>query len=221
MLKPLIPFTVKGFTWYQGESNTNKPEQYRTLFPELIQSWRTEWKLGDFPFYFVQICPLHNNDKNKEIQRLREAQFLTQELPNTGMVSTSDIGAKWAIHPPNKKDVGERLALWALAKNYSKNIVYSGPQYKSVEFKNGKAYLSFDYIGTGLEIKNDDGAFEIAGKDGEFFPAIASIEEDKIVLTSTKVPLPIKARYGWSNWVDASLFNKEGLSAPTFRTYGD
>jgi len=219
MIAPVIPFGIRGVLWYQGESNQLRPEQYREMFPDMIKSWRKEWNQGNFPFYYVQIAPWkYNNGINAAL--LREAQFLTLKTTNTGMVVTLDIGDLNDIHPKNKKDVGERLALWAFAKDYGfKNIVFSGPLYKKMKIAGDKIILYFDYA-DGL--KTRDGKeltdFEIAGHDGKFFPATAEISGNSILVYSDNVKKPTAARYGWSDTAEPNLCNKAGLPASSFRT---
>lgn len=216
MIAPLIPYTIQGVIWYQGESNRSGPMEYRDLFPTMIADWRARWELGDFPFLFVQIAPY------KEMPpEIREAQLLTlNRSENTAMVVTADVGDANDIHPTNKEPVGERLALAARALAYGENIVYSGPIYKDVQFVDEAAILSFDLIGPGL-ISGDGEAlrgFTVAGADGLFHPAEARIESDQVIVSSDKVQKPLAVRYGWSDVPDVNLFNKSGLPASPFRT---
>jgi sialate O-acetylesterase len=217
MIYPFIPFTIRGAIWYQGESNAGAPVQYQTLFPAMIKSWRDAWGLGDFPFYYVQIAPI-GYDVNSAY--LREAQFMTLSIPNVGMAVTMDISNIYDMHPKNKLDVGERLALWALAKDYGqKGLVYSGPVYKGMKIEGNKIRLSFDYIGSGLMAK--DGPlthFKIAGADKNFVDATATIEGDTIVVSSDKITSPAAVRFAFSNNDEPNLCNKEGLPASSFRT---
>jgi len=219
MIAPVIPFGIRGVLWYQGESNQLQPEQYREMFPDMIKSWREEWNQGNFPFYYVQIAPWkYNNGINAAL--LREAQFLTLKTTNTGMVVTLDIGDLNDIHPKNKKDVGERLALWAFAKDYGFNdIVFSGPLYKKMKIAGDKIILYFDYA-DGLKTRDGKALtdFEIAGSDGKFFPATAEISGNSIILFSDNVKKPTAARYGWSDTAEPNLCNKAGLPASSFRT---
>ena len=219
MIAPLVPFRIAGAIWYQGESNCYDPILYRTLFPAMIMDWRKQWGQGDFPFYYVQIAPYQYNDFERS-QAIREAQLMSLWVPNTGMAVTMDIGMEKDIHPKNKADVGDRLARWALTKTYGiEGIVYSGPLYKSKKFEGNTARITFDYIDGGLMAK--DGKlqdFEVAGIDRKFYPAKAVIDGDTVVVSSDAVKNPIEVRYGWSNWVDGSLFNKAGLPASSFRT---
>ena len=218
MINPLIPFTIKGAIWYQGESNVASAKQYQTLFPNMIESWRDAWGLGDFPFYYVQIAPFDYRGTNSAY--LREAQFMTLSTPNVGMAVTMDIGDVRDIHPQNKKDVGERLALWALEKDYGqKDLVYSGPVYKSMEIEDSKIRLSFDHTGSGLMAKGDALThFKIAGADKNFVDAVAAIDGDTVVVSSDKVPTPKAVRFAFSNNDEPNLCNKEGLPASSFRT---
>lgn len=218
MIAPLIPYSIKGVIWYQGESNISKSKQYRTLFPAVISSWRNKWGTGDFPFYYAQLASFDYG--SNKVAELREAQLETLNEKNVGMVVTMDIGSLNTIHPPNKQDVGKRLALWALTKVYGKDsLVYSGPVYKSVEFSDGKAVVSFDQVGSGLycpDVNVRD--FEIAGKDLVFYNAHAVVEGNNVVVQSDKVSAPKFVRFAWSDISMPNLFNKEGLPASPFRT---
>ena len=219
MIAPVVPLAIKGAIWYQGESNAYRAYQYRTLFAAMIKDWRKKWKRGDFPFYYVQIAPYKYGDATPS-EELREAQLLTLNTKNTGMAVTWDIGNIDDIHPRNKQDVGKRLALWALAKDYGhKDIVYSGPLYKSMKVEGNKIRLLFDHVGGGLIAK--DGPlthFTIAGDDKKFTPAQAVIDGDTIVVSSEEVKKPAAVRFAWSNTAEPNLFNKEGLPASSFRT---
>lgn len=218
MIHPLVPYRIKGVIWYQGESNTGNPEQYDYLFPGLIEDWRDQWKQGDFPFYYVQIAP-YDYEPVTRSQRLREAQLKTLKVDNTGMAVTLDIGNPDNIHPANKTAVGERLARWALAKTYGKEIIYSGPIYNGMKIDNGNIVLNFKYPGSGLMTPDDKlRHFMIAGQDREFHPAEATIKADQVVVSSKSVDAPVAVRYAWDNTSDASLFNTEGLPASSFRT---
>ena len=222
MVAPLIPYGMRGVIWYQGESNAARALQYQTLFPALIDNWRTEWGQGDFPFLFVQIAPFgagfYEADQAAE---LREAQLLTyRNVSNTGMVVTMDIGNVSDIHPRNKKDVGRRLALWALSDTYNKEgIISSGPLYKSKSIEKNKIRIYFDFAGSGLMAENGEPrGFEIAGKDMEFMEAECEIQGDCIIVSSNTIKNPVAVRYGWGNAALPTLFNKEGLPASPFRT---
>ena len=219
MLHPLKNMALKGAIWYQGESNQTRAMQYRTIFPGMIEDWRATWEQGDFPFYFVQIAP-YNYGHDETSVELREAQFLTlSKVKNTGMAVTMDIGNPNDIHPTNKRDVGKRLALWALAKDYGKDVVYSGPLYREQTIEENKIRIHFNYIGTGLEAKGGPLThFEIAGEDQVYHPANAVIDGKTVVVSAAEVASPVAVRYGWSNTAEPNLCNAEGLPASSFCT---
>ncbi len=221
MIVPIIPYGIRGAIWYQGESNAWRAYQYRTLFPAMIKNWRDAWHQGDFPFLFVQLANYMTPEPQpveSDWAELREAQLMTLSVPNTGMAVTIDIGEP-DIHPKNKQDVGKRLALWALAKTYGKNIVYSGPIYTLMEINGNKAILHFDHIGGGLAAKGDSlKGFAIAGEDKKFVWADANIEGNTVVVSSDKVAVPVAVRYAWEKNPVCNLYNKEGLPATPFRT---
>lgn len=219
MIHPLIPFTFKGVIWYQGEANKTYYQNYTQLFSAMIKSWRTQWNQGDFPFYFVQIAPLGWGGDNQAF--LREAQLKTMlSVPNAGMAVTLDIGEKTSIHPAEKQKVGERLAYWALAKDYGfEDIQFSGPVYKSMTVKENKVALQFDYAPLGVfNFGKALNGFEVAGKDKIFYKAEAEIKKGELTVWSDKVENPVAVRYGWSDWIDGSLYNTAGLPASSFRT---
>ncbi|MBA3314650.1 MAG: sialate O-acetylesterase [Planctomycetota bacterium] len=223
MLAPIVPFAIRGAIWYQGESNAGRAYQYRTLFPAMITDWRERWGQGDFPFLFVQLANfMQRKDQPADSAwaELREAQSLTLDLPNTGQAVIIDIGDVADIHPKNKQDVGKRLALSALAVAYEKeDVVSSGPVFKDVTFEDGKAVLSFDHVGGGLEAKGDAlKGFAIAGEDRVFKWADATIEGDTIVVSSPEVKNPTAVRYAWADNPEATLYNAEDLPASPFRT---
>lgn len=219
MITPLVPFAIKGAIWYQGESNTAKPELYRTLLPNMIENWRGEWNEGEFPFYFVQIAPFNYGD-NTRSQLLREAQMMALKVPHTGMAVTLDIGNPDNVHPGDKKDVGERLARWALAKDYKKKEIFSGPLYKSMEVNGDKLILSFDYAEKGLILKPKDGGAEflLAGENKIFKTAKAVVSGKQLILTAEGIEHPAAARYAWDNTSSGILFNSANLPASSFRT---
>ena len=218
MIIPLLNYRIAGAIWYQGESNKDRAIQYRSLFPAMIKDWRNSWGQGDFPFYYVQIAP-YKYEYAGESELLREAQLMSMSVPNTGMAVTLDIGNYENIHPQNKHDVGDRLARWALAKTYGKDIAYSGPVYTGKKKEGNKIRLFFDHAGNGL--KAAEGGlkdFMIAGAGTSFAPADAVIEGSTVVVSSKYVDNPEHVRYGWSNWVMGTLFSYEGLPASSFRT---
>lgn len=221
MIEPLLSFAMRGVVWYQGESNVKNPEQYRTLFPAVIQDWRSRWGQGDFPFYYVQIAPFVYKQEKIPVAFLREAQLMALSEPNTGMVVTMDIGDAANIHPKEKKPVGERLALLALARTYGKeDLVDSGPLYESQEIEGENIRIHFTSLGTGLASSDDEALthFTIAGRNKKFYPADAVIDGDTIVVRSKKVPRPAAVRFGWGNADEPNLMNKEGLPSSSFRT---
>jgi sialate O-acetylesterase len=215
MIAPLIPYGIRGVAFYQGEANAERAQQYQTLFPALIADWRRRWKEGDFPFLFVQIAPF-----NGQPPEIREAQLLAmQATKNTAMVVTIDVGDADDIHPANKKPVGERLALAARALAYGENVEYSGPLFSRASFKQGRATVSFTHVGGGLVAHEGDlKGFSIAGADGAFQPATATIEGDTLVVRAEAVTEPKAARYAWANVASGNLFNRAGLPASPFRS---
>ena len=226
MINPILPYGIKGAIWYQGESNAGRAKQYQRIFQDMIKDWRTHWGQGDFPFLFVSLAnfnPPVQAPGESDWAELREAQTKTLSLPNTGMALAIDIGEALDIHPKNKQDVGKRLALNALKVAYKKDIVYSGPMYQTVEFKDGKAYITFSETGSGLMAKDKYGylkGFTLAGADKKFQWAKAEIVDNKTVMVySENINDPKSVRYGWANNPDdVNLYNGEGLPANPFRT---
>ncbi|QMU27271.1 sialate O-acetylesterase [Adhaeribacter radiodurans] len=224
MIKPLIPYAIKGMIWYQGESNAGKAYRYRDLFPAMIMDWRAKWGQGNFPFLFVQLANFMKTEPEpaeSEWAELREAQTKTLAVPNTAMAVIIDIGEAEDIHPKNKQDVGKCLALAAEKLAYNKKVTYSGPLYKSMKVEGNRIRLTFDYAEPGLMTKN--GAtlkgFSIAGTDHKFVWADAQIEGNTVVVSSTQVLAPVAVRYAWANNPDqANLYNKANLPASPFRT---
>jgi len=215
MLLPVVPYTIKGSIWYQGENNVGNFEEYNELLNGMIEDWRMNWGY-DFPFYYAQIAPFQYG-KISNSQGLRDAQRKTlKTTPKTGMAILLDAGEEEDIHPHNKQVVGLRLALLALDKDYGKDIVSSGPLYKSHQSTATYIDVEFDEIGSGLMFKDNPNDFEIAGDDGVFYNASAQIIDNKVRVSSNKVKNPKTVRYGWKNWVIGSLFNKEGLPASSF-----
>jgi len=222
MIAPLVPFTFKGAIWYQGESNAGRAEQYRTLFPDMIRSWRRDWG-DDFPFLFVQLAPfmkIKEEPADSSWAELREAQLLTtRALPNTGMAVITDVGDPADIHPKKKQPVGARLALAARAIAYDEKIEFSGPVYRSMEKKNGKVVLRFDHVGKGLEARGGElKSFAVCGDDKKFVWAKAEIAGDTVVVSSGEVANPVAVRFGWADCPVVNLWNKDGLPASPFRT---
>lgn len=218
MIHPIIRFKLAGAIWYQGESNTMNPITYRRLFPSMIDAWREAWQFP-MPFYYVQIAPF-NYGTPLQGALVREAQLMAMgKVPNTGMAVISDIGDIYDIHPRNKKDVGKRLANIALAKTYGKrDIVYSGPVYKSHREEFGKMIISFDHAEDGLLARGPLQGFELAGEDQIYFPADAEINADEVEVVSDYVLNPVAIRFGFGNTTETNLFNQYGLPASSFRT---
>ncbi|HEY6504994.1 MAG TPA: sialate O-acetylesterase [Chitinophagaceae bacterium] len=224
MVAPVINYSIKGILWYQGESNTGRAADYAKLQPAQITDWRNKWQQGDIPFLFVQLPNFMDANyipSESQWAELRESQLKSLSVPNTGMAVAIDLGEWNDIHPDNKKDVGERLALIAGKLAYGENIVYSGPIYQSAAIEGNKIIISFTNTGSGL-ISNDGeelSEFAIAGADKKFVWAKAKIEEGKIVVWSDEVAHPMYVRYAWAdNPVNPNLYNKEGLPASPFRT---
>ena len=224
MVAPLINYTIKGFVWYQGEANTNRAEEYAKLQPAMIADWRNKWKQTDAPFLYVQLPGFMDYNylpSESNWAMLRESQLKSLSVSNTAMAVAIDLGEWNDIHPDNKKDVGERLALAAEKIAYGETIIYSGPIYQSSKVEGNKIIISFTNTGSGL-ITNDGeelGEFAIAGIDKKFVWAKAKIEGDKVIVWNDSVSDPMYVRYAWAdNPVNPNLYNKEGLPASPFRT---
>jgi sialate O-acetylesterase len=222
MLAPLTPYTIRGAIWYQGESNADRAVQYRTLFPAMIRDWRRAWGEGDFPFLFVQLAnwqPRKPEPSESGWAELREAQTMTLALPATGMAVAVDIGEADDIHPRNKQDVGRRLALWALAKTYGRDVEHSGPLYSSHAVEGNTIRVRFNHA---KGLRTSDGGevegFAIAGPDKKFVWAKARIGGDSVVVWSDAVSRPTAVRYAWADNPAANLYNGAGLPASPFRT---
>ncbi|HEY2412222.1 MAG TPA: sialate O-acetylesterase [Pirellulaceae bacterium] len=230
VLKPTVGYGIRGVIWYQGESNAGRAYQYRDLFPLMIKSWRDEWNIGDFSFYWVQLAdflPEKTEPGDSTWPELREAQTMTMaKLPNTGEAVIIDLGEARDIHPRNKQDVAKRLARWALNRDYGmSNIPYHSPQYKSMEKQGNKVILSFDHIGAGLYTFDTTSpvGFAIAGEDKKFVWADAKLLGtnnvfDKIEVSSDKITDPASVRYAWADNPICNVYSKEGLPLTPFRT---
>ncbi len=220
MINPLIPFSIRGAIWYQGESNIGRAKQYEKLFPLMIADWRKLWKEGNFPFYFVQIAPYQYDGDSTEAAALRDAQRRTlTHSTNTGMAVTLDIGERDNIHPANKQDVGLRLAAWALAKTYGQTaVVYSGPLYQSMIVAGNSVIVRFAHAGKLSSPGKAVTGFELQGEDGTWKPATATIAGPEVKVTSSQVAHPKGVRYAWTATSTASLFNAAGLPASSFST---
>jgi sialate O-acetylesterase len=239
-IKPLKPFSLRGFLWYQGESNAMNDKQYTEQMRLLVGSWRRSWDDKNLGFYYVQIAPYILSkigglmtqaitDKispvvvTSETQaEFWEMQARAQSIPNTGMAVITDLVEDVNnIHPVNKWDVGHRLALIALAKSYGrKDIVYSGPQYKAIKIVGNEARLSFNYLGGGLISRDGNPLtdFTIAGSDGKFYPAEAKIVGNKVIVSCSNVGSPVAVRFAWNETAQPNFANRAGLPAVPFRT---
>ena len=225
MIHPLTPFRIKGVIWYQGENNVGAGYDYRTLFQTQIKDWRTRWGY-ELPFYWVQLANLYPEDTTpveSSWAELRESQAMTLELPHTGQATIYDIGDAYSIHPTNKQEVGRRLSLIALHKDYGRDsLVYSGPTFQNVSFKENTAVITMNTYGSQLTIHNKYGyleGFSIAGEDRKFVWAKAFIDANgKIIVYNENIAKPVAVRYAWSNNPAANLFNAQGLPAIPFRT---
>ena len=222
MINPLIPYTIKGAIWYQGEANANRAYQYRELLPLMINDWRNRWGYR-FPFYIVQLANFmarHDHPTESAWAELREAQAMTTNLDNTGISCTVDIGMEKDIHPSNKQDVGHRLALIARAKTYGQNVEYSGPLYQSFEMTGSGIRINFSHTTGGL--KTNDGqpvtGFAIAGPDHVWHWATAKIDGNSVIVSSDKVKFPVAVRYAWADNPACNLYNGANLPAFPFRT---
>jgi len=212
MVAPLVPYGIRGFIWYQGESNAAIAATYAPRFQALIRDWRRHWARNDLPFLFVQLAPIGG----ESYSRLREAQRQALVLPNTAMIATVD--SDFGLHPRKKLPVGERLALAAEALAYRQHVEYSGPLYAGMTVEGDAMRLRFTHVGSGLT--TGDGrplkGFAVAGADGKFVPADAVIAQDAILVSSKTVPHPVKVRYAWVDDPGCNLINKNGLPAPSF-----
>lgn len=224
-INPLIPFAIAGVIWYQGESNSIRAEHYAELLKTMINSWRGRWNQGDFPFISVQL-PNYDNSLETPLccsgswKHMREAQLKILELPNTALAVTVDIGDSADLHPRNKPEAAHRLVIAALGKVYKKDIVYSGPIYKSMQIEDNKIKLRFEHTGGGLVAKDGNlEQFKIAGKDRVFLTGKAIICGDEVIVSNENIKEPGAVRYAWDNDpAGCNLFNKEGLPASPFRT---
>ena len=222
MIKPVMPYGIRGVLWYQGESNASRPAQFRTLTRVLIAEWRNEWNRPDLPFLFVQLpgyAQLYDDDY---FMGVRESQLeIWREMPNTGMAVAIDAGMPDNVHPPvNKQDVGYRLALLAKALVYGQDVVYSGPLYDSMKIEGDSVRLKFKYVDGGLVDRNGGSlrGFVVAGEEKVFKDATARIEGDTVVVRAAGVSQPRYARYAWAPDPVADLYNAAGLPASPFRT---
>ncbi|MDR1357078.1 MAG: sialate O-acetylesterase [Tannerellaceae bacterium] len=222
MIKPIAGYGIRGAIWYQGESNRDEPELYVKMFDQMVRGWREIWKVGEFPFYYCQIAP-YNYGGGRNSGYIREAQAKGMTTPNTGMAVLMDAESPDGIHPPKKKDAGERMALWALAKTYGmEKVHHRSPEMKSVEIEGRVAIISFDMFGSssgltgkGKELLN----FKVAGSDKRFYDAKAALLSDKIYVFSPQVAAPVAVRYCFDDTSATELYTVEGnLPVSSFRT---
>jgi sialate O-acetylesterase len=228
MIHPLVGYTIKGFIWYQGESNYERPDQYELLFPAMVQQWRSLWKAGNAPFYFVQIAPYnyaqlppYNVGGKYNSAYLRDAQRKSvKKIPNSGMAVVMDIGEEKSIHPAAKKQGGERLALLALAKTYElKGFGYESPSFDTLVISNGIAEVKFRHAENWLTAYGKElNLFEIAGDDKVFYPAKAVIYRSSVMVSSPQVKDPKAVRYAFKDFIVGELYSTEGLPVSSFRT---
>lgn len=224
MIHPLLDFPIKGFIWYQGESNANRAYEYRQIFPRLIEDWRAHWGADDLPFYFVQLANYRERNAaptNSPWAELRDAQSAALTTPYTGMAVTIDIGDANDIHPRNKRDVGQRLARLALQQTYGfEHLVATGPVLASTAIDDDRVRLTFSHFGSGLVLREGTpSGFELADATGTFHWAEATlVDRSRLELQSAAVKAPRFVRYAWADNPPISLFNQEGLPASPFRT---
>ena len=222
MIHPIVGYGIRGVLWYQGESNRDEPDLYVNMFDKMVREWRNLWDVGEFPFYYCQIAPVNRSDEiNSAFFREAQAKGMIS-TPNTGMAVLMDTESPDLIHSPKKRDAGERLAFWALAKTYGiENVPYRSPEFQSLEIEGHVAVLTFDLPAEpglttfGKEIKN----FIISGSDKKFFPAKATYSGNKVFVSSPSVTKPVAVRYCWDNVSATELFSIEGdLPVSSFRT---
>ncbi|QOJ01616.1 MAG: DUF1080 domain-containing protein [Phycisphaeraceae bacterium] len=220
MISPLVPYGLSGVIWYQGESNRTSHARYTSLFPRMIEDWRRIFERPGLPFYFVQIAPFRYAGDRGETALLREAQAAALSLPSTGMVVTMDVGNPLDIHPANKREVGRRLGLLALSEVYgSGGFTAKSPTLGSMSLGGGRAVVRFDDAPGGLISRGGPPRhFQLAGDDGVFHGAEATIEGSTVVLSAAAVPAPVHARYAWCDACETNLFSREGLPVAPFRT---
>lgn len=222
MVKPLAGYHIAGVIWYQGEQNRHNNQDYLALQMAMVNLWRKDWNIGDWPFYGVQLAPMdYGKEPALTVPLLREAQLkLTDTLKKSGMAIVIDAGEEHNIHPANKTIVAKRLAYLALAKTYQKNgIAFSGPRYQSIQVMHDTVTVKFAYVPLGMTSYGKKiTQFELAGNDKVFYPATARIKDDKVILVSSDVKQPVAVRYAFKDWCVGELYNVEGLPASPFRT---
>jgi sialate O-acetylesterase len=225
MVAPAIHYAIKGFLWNQGEANTGNAKDYSDYLTALIYDWRTKWNEGEIPFIYAQLpgfMEVEYSPSESDWAQLRQSQLQTLKVPNTGMAVTIDAGEWNDIHPLDKKNVGERMALWAEHLAYGSNEPdYSGPLFQSSRKEGNKIIIQFDHVGNGMIAKGGGELyyFSIAGEDRKYVWAKAEMDGDKIIVWSDKVSNPVSVRYAWANNPEgANLYNKKGLPASPFES---
>lgn len=223
MINPLLPYTIRGVLWYQGESNAERAAEYHALFSTMIKAWRVHFGQDDFPFYWVNLAnygvPTDNNERGRTYAFLREAQTKTLALPNTGQALAIDIGDPKNIHPTNKQEVGRRLALLARNRIYGLSGDDMGPVFASATREGAALRVRFTHASGGL-VAHDRPvqALEIAGSNRVFYPAEGRIDRDTLIVAASAVREPVAVRYAWTNAPEANLYNGAGLPATPFRS---
>jgi sialate O-acetylesterase len=222
MIHPVAGYGIRGAIWYQGEANRDEPELYVKMFDKMVRGWRDVWGVGDFPVYYCQLAP-YRYGSGRNSGYIREAQAKCMQTPNTGMAVLMDAESPDCIHPPKKKDAGERMALWALAKTYGlEKIHYRSPEVKSVNIEGRVVIISFDLFGssTGLTTKGKElRNFKIAGKDKRFHETKAALVGNKVYVFSPHVSEPVAVRYCFDDTSATEIFTVEGnLPVSSFRT---
>jgi sialate O-acetylesterase len=220
MVAPIVGYGIRGFLWFQGESNRHNPERYENYLPAMVADWRMEWGLGDIPFYYVQIAPYEGKDKTRSGPRLREAQWKNLKIiPNAGMISALDVGMENDIHFMDKTTLAQRASYWALGHTYGiKGINYRSPELSGMTIEESKVILTFDNAPYLTSYRKPLSLFEVAGEDQKFYPAIAEIKANQVTVSSDKVSKPVAVRYAYREYVKAELYNNDGLPASSFRT---
>ena len=222
MVYPLTRYTVRGFLWYQGESNIGRHTEYAARMADMVAGWRAQWGLGELPFYFVEIAPFGYG--NGLSPYLREAQCRAQALiPGSGMVSTNDLVLpceEGNIHPRDKRSVGRRLAFWALNRTYGrKDVACENMQFRAMEIRDGKVFLSFDNTFGGFGRAFDLRGFEICGPDRVFRPAQVHFEgNERLIVFLPDIPEPVAVRYGFRDFQPGNVVNTRELPLVPFRT---
>ncbi|WP_296700470.1 sialate O-acetylesterase, partial [Algoriphagus sp.] len=223
MISPIADYPIKGAIWYQGESNAGRAGEYKELFSAMITNWRQHWKIGEFPFLFVQLANFMERKSPQPDSNwafLRDAQAQTLSVPNTGMAVIIDIGEEGDIHPKNKKDVGERLWLQARKVAYKENILASGPVFESAIAEEGKITISFKAVGEGLKLSDDSDSvkgFIIADSKGKFQEVVGEISGNNEVIFETTIINPSEIRYAWADNPEVNLYNSINLPAEPFK----